>query len=151
MVIISDNVPDVKDIPPKNKKPVGDRLAMYALGETYKQPIPKSAYQSPVYKSMKIEKNKIRISFMYGENGLINRGATNQFIIAGDDKKFYPATAVIDGNTIVVSAKEVKLPVAVRFCFDNASISNLYNKEGLPVSGFRTDNWEVEMSPENPN
>ncbi|CAN5448718.1 sialate O-acetylesterase [soil metagenome] len=149
MIIISDNVPDVKNIHPPNKKPVGDRLANYALGENYKQAIPKSAYQSPVFQSMKIEKNKIRVSFMFGDNGLINRGITNQITIAGDDKKFYPAIAVVDGNTLVVSAKEVKVPVAVRFCFDNASIPNLYNKEGLPVSAFRTDSWEVEMTPEN--
>ncbi len=147
MVIISDVVEDVKDIHPKFKKPVGDRLANYALGDAYKRPIPKSAYQSPVYKSMTLEGSKIRISFMYGENGLITRGGTNQFIIAGTDKKFYPATAVIDGNTVVVSAKEVKAPVSVRFCWDNASIPNLFNKEGLPVSCFRTDLWELDMGP----
>ena len=148
MVIISDFVEDIKDIHPKYKKPVGDRLANYALSDTYKRPISKSAYESPVYKSMVVEKGKIRISFMFGENGLINRGATNQFTIAGEDKKFYPAIATIDGNTIVVSSKQVKLPVAVRFCFDNSSIPNLTNKEGLPVSIFRTDSWELDMSAE---
>ncbi len=151
MVIISDFVEDIKDIHPKFKKPVGDRLANYALGDTYKRPLPKSAYQSPVYKSMQVEKGKIKISFTYGENGVLSRGGTNQFVIAGQDRKFYPGTAVIEGNTVVVSAKEVKAPVAVRFCWDNSSIPNLFNKEGLPVSCFRTDSWELDMSPEETN
>jgi sialate O-acetylesterase len=146
MVIISDVVDNVKDIHPKMKKPVGDRLANYALGETYKRPL--LGYQSPVYKSMKVEKGKVRISFEYGQIGLISHGGDpTQFTIAGEDKKFYPAMARIEGETVVVFAKEVKAPVAVRFCWDNTSIPNLFNKEGLPVSCFRTDLWELEMIP----
>jgi sialate O-acetylesterase len=146
MVIISDKVDDVQNIHPKFKKPVGDRLANYALGDTYKRPL--LGYQSPVYKSMQVDKGKIRISFDYAQIGLISEGgAPTQFTIAGEDRNFVPAVAKIDGGTVVVSAKTIKSPVAVRFCWDNTSIPNLFNKEGLPVSAFRTDSWELDLSP----
>jgi sialate O-acetylesterase len=76
---------------------------------------------------MKVEKNRIRIAF---DN-----------VIAGEDRKFYPAKAKIDKNTVIVSAKEVKKPVAVRFAWANGTIPNLFSKEGLPVPSFRTDSW----------
>jgi sialate O-acetylesterase len=145
MVIISDKVEDVGDIHPKHKKPVGDRLATLALADTYKRPL--LGYQSPVYKSMQVEKNKIRISFEYAQIGLISEGGDpTQFQIAGEDQKFVPAIAKIDGGTVVVFAKEVKNPVAVRFCWDNLAVPNLFNKEGLPVTSFRTDHWDVDLS-----
>ena len=119
-------------------------MANYALAETYKKPI--LGHQSPVYKSMLVEKNKARLSFYYGSIGLISQGGDPKgFLVAGDDRKFYPAVAKVEGETVVVFAKEVKVPVAVRFCFDNTSIPNLFNKEGLPVSVFRTDNWPLEI------
>ena len=146
MVVISDAVENVEDIHPKFKKPVGDRLANLALAETYKRPL--QGYQSPIYKSMQVEKGKVRVSFSYAEVGLISKGGDpTQFMIAGEDQKFFPATAKIDGSMVVVSSKEVKSPVAVRFCWDNTSISNLFNKAGLPVSCFRSDSWELDMSP----
>ncbi len=142
MVVISDLVDDVKDIHPKYKKSVGERLANLALADSYgKKGI---VYQSPLYKSMKIEKSKIRISFDHAPNGLISKGGEpTEFMIAGEDKKFYPAKAKIEGGTLVVSAKEVKKPVAVRFGWKNGSIPNLFSKEGLPVSSFRTDDWPI--------
>ncbi|HQQ82355.1 MAG TPA: sialate O-acetylesterase [Cyclobacteriaceae bacterium] len=144
MVVISDAVDNVEDIHPKMKKPVGDRLANYALAETYKKPI--LGYQSPIYKSMSVEKNKARLSFHFGSIGLISQGGDPKgFLVAGEDQKFYPAIAKVEGETVVVYAKEVKVPVAVRFCFDNTTIPNLFNKEGLPVSVFRTDNWPLEV------
>ena len=144
MVVISDHVEDVKDIHPKFKKPVGERLANVALAETYgKSGI---VYKNPLYQSMKVEKGKIRIQFQNVPTGLISRGGPpTEFQIAGDDKNFYPATAKIDGATVVVSAKEVKAPVAVRFAWKNESIANLFSKEGLPVSSFRTDDWSIEV------
>jgi sialate O-acetylesterase len=144
MVIISDKVDDVKDIHPKFKKPVGDRLANLALAEVYKKPI--LGYKSPVYKSMKVEKTSIRVLFDYADVGLLSTGGDpKEFFIAGADKKFYPAVAKIDGTTVIVSAKEVKAPVAVRYAWGNSIISNLCNKEFLPVSSFRTDDWEIEL------
>ncbi len=140
MVVISDLVDDLKDIHPQFKKPVGERLANVALASNYNKS--GVGYQSPLYKSMTVEKNKIRIFFDHADSGLQSKGGDlTEFQIAGEDKKFYPAKAKIDKGTIVVSAKEVKKPVAVRFAWGNASIPNLFSKEGLPVSSFRTDTW----------
>ncbi|HZI26040.1 MAG TPA: sialate O-acetylesterase [Chryseolinea sp.] len=140
MAVISDLVDDVKDIHPQYKKTVGERLADIALSETYgKQGI---THQSPLFKSMTIEKNKARILFDHVPTGLEAKGGElTEFEIAGEDQKFYPAKARIDKGTVVVSAKEVKKPVAVRFAWDNGSIPNLFSKEGLPVPSFRTDSW----------
>jgi len=134
------------NIHPKNKKDVGKRLSLWALAKTYgKNNI---VYSGPIYKSMKIEGNKIRISFNYFGSGLYCRGDNlTCFIIAGSDSLFHPAKAVIDNNTILVSSDEVKNPVAVRFAFKNADEPNLFNKEGLPASTFRTDNWDIITSP----
>ena len=144
MVVISDQVDNVKDIHPQFKKPVGERLANIALAESYgKAGI---VYKNPLYQSMKVEKSKIRIQFQNVPGGLVSRGGEpTEFLIAGDDQKFYPASAKIDGSTVVVSAKEVKAPVAVRFGWKNESMPNLFSKEGLPVSSFRTDDWVIEF------
>jgi sialate O-acetylesterase len=140
MVVITDLVDNIKDIHPKNKSDVGKRLANYALAETYKQNI--GAYKSPAYQSMQLEKDKVRLSFSNVLTGLKSTGKTPmQFLIAGDDQKFVPATAKIDGATIVLSSKLVKTPVAVRFCFDDTSMPDVFSTEGLPLAPFRTDKW----------
>jgi sialate O-acetylesterase len=144
MIVITDLVDNINDIHPKMKKEVGIRLANYALAETYgKKDI---VYKSPFYKSMKIEKDKIRISFDGADKGLMSKGDTlSEFFIAGSDQNFVPAIAKIDGNTVVVWNKNIKDPVAVRFAFRNGAIPNLFNKEGLPVNPFRTDDWNVQV------
>jgi sialate O-acetylesterase len=108
----------------------------------------KVAAYGPVFKSMKIEGNKIRLSFDDIGSGLIadsvrHPGSTELkgFGIAGDDLNFVWAKAVIEGNTIVISSDEVAVPVAVRYNWADNPSGNLYNKEGLPASPFRTDNW----------
>ena len=141
MVVINDLVPDVNDIHPKNKKDVGIRLANYALAEVYGKKT--AAYKSPMYKSMKIEKGRIRIYFDNADNGLVSRnGPPTEFYIAGEDKIFMAATAKVDGNSVVVWNKNIQNPVAVRFGFTNASMPNLFSKEGLPTNPFRSDNWD---------
>jgi sialate O-acetylesterase len=148
MVVTSDLVDNINDIHPKLKKEVGERLADIAMAEVYG--IDRLNYKSPLYKSMLAEKDKIRISFTNASNGLISKGKTaTDFYIAGADKIFVPAQVKLDGNgsTIVVWAKEIKNPVAVRFGFSNTAMPNLFNKEGLPVNLFRTDDWEVETVP----
>jgi len=130
------------DIHPTNKKDVGKRLALWALAKTYgREGI---VYSGPLYKSMAIEGDSIRLSFDHVAGGLVAKGGElTDFTIAGRDKKFYPAKAKIDpaDNTIVVSSERVKDPVAVRFAWTNAAEPNLFNKSGLPASSFRTDNW----------
>ena len=91
---------------------------------------------------MKIEGNKIRLTFKHTGTGMMAKGERlTGFAIAGEDKKFVWADAQIDGNSIVVSSPEVQNPVAVRYGWANNPDCNLYNKEGLPASPFRTDNW----------
>jgi sialate O-acetylesterase len=140
MVVISDLVDNIKDIHPKNKLDVGKRLANYALAETYKQNI--GAYKSPAFESMQVTKDKVRLTFSNVTTGLKSKGKTPvQFLIAGEDKNFFPATAKMDGSNIILSAKLVKAPVAVRFCFDNTSMPDVFSTEGLPLAPFRTDKW----------
>lgn len=140
MVVISDLVDNIKDIHPKNKFDVGKRLANYALAETYKQNV--GEYISPMYRSMEVEKGKVKLTFDHAASGLKCTGKTpEKFLIAGDDQKFVPAKAKIDGNTIVLSSKEVKTPVAVRFCFDDAIMPDVFSTDGLPLAAFRTDKW----------
>jgi sialate O-acetylesterase len=75
-------------------------------------------------------------------NGLESTGnAPEQFLIAGEDRKFVPAIAKIEGCTIVIWEKEVKNPVAVRFCFDDNLLPDVFSTEGLPLAPFRTDSW----------
>jgi len=129
-----------KDIHPKNKLDVGKRLALWALAKTYGQK--DIAYSGPVYKKMAVEGQKARLYFDYTYGGLLAReGHLSDFVIAGEDRKFVPAQAVIDGDTIVVSSDQVQKPVAVRYAWSNWVKGTLFNKEELPASSFRTDNW----------
>ena len=93
---------------------------------------------------MKIEGSKIRINFKNIGTGLIAKGGNlKHFAIAGKDKKFVWADAVIDGNSIIVSSAKIKDPVAVRYAWaNNPKGCNLYNNEGLPGVPFRTDDWK---------
>ncbi len=139
-MIVTTDIGDLTSIHPKNKREVGRRLALWALAKTYGEK--DIVYSGPIYKSMKIEGDKIRISFDYTDGGLIAKGDTlTRFTIAGEDRQFVDANAVIDGDTIVVSSAQVKKPVAVRFGWTDTPEPNLFNKAGLPASPFRTDDW----------
>jgi sialate O-acetylesterase len=99
-------------------------------------------YSGPIYRKMKVEKDKIRIYFNYTGSGLVSRdGPPTHFEIAGKDRIFFKANAVIDGKTVLVSSDMVKEPVAVRFAWSDIAEPNLFNNEGLPASTFRTDDW----------
>jgi sialate O-acetylesterase len=145
MVVITDLVDNIKDQHPKDKLNVGLRLANIALAETYKQNLPVAVYKNPKYKKLDISKGKINLYFDNAPNGFMVKGdsAATEFLIAGDDKNFLPADVKLEKDRIVVSNKQVPNPVAVRFSFSNTGMSNVFNKEGLPIIPFRTDNWEV--------
>jgi len=133
------------NIHPQNKGDVGKRLALAAEKIAYHEK--DIAYSGPTFSSMKIENHKIILSFNNIGSGLMSKDADKlkQFAIAGEDKKFVWANATIKGNTIIVESDAVQNPVAVRYAWaDNPIGCNLYNKEGLPASPFRTDNWELE-------
>ncbi len=141
------------DIHPRNKQDVGGRLAQWALHQTYgkKELVP----TGPLYKSHKVKGNAIHLTFDHVGKGLmvgkkikleptaeVEDGKLENFAIAGEDKKWVWADAIIVGDTVVVSSKEVKKPVAVRYGFTmNPGNANLYNKDGIAASPFRTDNW----------
>ncbi|TMI66397.1 MAG: sialate O-acetylesterase [Bacteroidetes bacterium] len=145
MVVITDLVDNVKDQHPKNKLDVGLRLANIALAETYKQNIPAPVYLNPKFKRMDASKAKINLYFDNAPNGFMVKGdgTPTEFLIAGTDQNFLPAEVKIEKDRIVVSNKRISNPVAVRFSFSNTGMSNVFNKEGLPLIPFRTDNWEV--------
>ncbi|PCJ57395.1 MAG: hypothetical protein COA79_16130 [Planctomycetota bacterium] len=151
MAVIID-IGEAGDIHPKNKYDVGNRLALWPLAKVYKKEL---VYSGPLYKSQKIEGGKIRLIFDHIGTGLmvgkkvglkptleVKDGKLGHFSIAGEDKKWFWAEAVIDGKDVLVSCKDVKKPIAIRYGFaKNPASANLYNKEGLPASPFRTDDW----------
>jgi sialate O-acetylesterase len=101
-------------------------------------------FSGPIYKEMKIEGNSIRLFFNYAEGGLVAKGSElTDFTIAGADKKFVQAKAIIDGESIIVSSPQVEKPVAVRFAWSNWAQPNLFNMAILPASSFRTDDWPL--------
>lgn len=141
MAVVTDLVDDIKDIHPRNKLDVGNRLALWALAKDYgKKGL---VYSGPLYTSMKVEGNKVRLSFAHTGGGLSSRDGKplTEFEVAGEDGKFVPAEAVIEGDNVVVSAAGVDHPTQVRFGWRNTANPNLMNKEGLPASPFRTKDW----------
>jgi len=126
------------DVHPKNKKDVGNRLALWALAQTYNRDI---TYSGPLYKSSFTRKSKIWLSFDHCGTGLAtkdNKKITG-FEIAGTDRTFKPAKARIKGKHIIIHNKEIKNPVAVRYGWKPYTEGNLINKEGLPASTFNTE------------
>ena len=152
MAVITD-IGAANDIHPRNKQDVGWRLAQWALHQTYgkKNVVP----AGPLFKSQKVEGDSIRLTFNYVGKGLmvgkktgleptmeVKAGKLSHFAIAGEDKKWFWAEATIDGETVVVKSSDVPKPVAVRYGYTmNPAKANLYNKEGVPASPFRTDGW----------
>ncbi|MCK9588069.1 MAG: sialate O-acetylesterase [Terrimicrobiaceae bacterium] len=150
------------DIHPRNKKDVGERLALIALARDYGKSIP---YSGPVYDSMKIGSGKAVLRFKHTEGGLVAKplpetydvisrakktaplvrnspgSQLEGFAICGEDKKWVWADAKIDGNTVVVSSEKVPAPAAVRYAWADNPTCNLYNGAGLPASPFRTDDF----------
>ncbi|MGA2032237.1 MAG: sialate O-acetylesterase [Thermoguttaceae bacterium] len=142
MAVTTDIVHNLADIHPRNKFDVGNRLALWALAKEYGKG--DLVYSGPLYKSMEVEGNKIRLAFAQVGGGLKSRDGKPlcEFEIAGADGKFAPAEATIDGATVVVQAKEVASPSQARFGWRNVANPNLVNKEGLPASPFKTSNWQ---------
>jgi sialate O-acetylesterase len=131
------------DVHPRNKWDVGERLARWALAKTYGHK--DVVYSGPLYKEMRIEQNTIRILFNYTDGGLVAWGdPLTDFTIAGEDRNFVPANAVIEDDTIVVSSPEIQNPIAVRYAWTNWACPNLFNAAGLPASSFRTDDWPLQ-------
>ncbi|HEY0549987.1 MAG TPA: sialate O-acetylesterase [Verrucomicrobiae bacterium] len=144
MAVITD-VGDKDDIHPTKKEPAGARLALLARKIAYGEKI---VADGPTYDRVKFKDGKAILSFENVDGGLEAKGgALTGFAIAGDDKKFTWANAVIEGDKIVVSSATVPKPAAVRFGWSDFPVVNLFNKQGLPATPFRTDDWEMVTKP----
>jgi len=156
------DVGETGDIHPRNKKDVGERLALIALAKDHGKPIP---FSGPVYDSMKVESGKAILSFLHTDGGLtakplpetdVVKSLTNEtaplvrnspnsqlegFAICGEDRKWVWADAKIDGNNVLVWSDKVPSPVAVRYAWADNLACNLINGSGLPASPFRTDDF----------
>jgi sialate O-acetylesterase len=155
---------DPNNIHPVDKVDVGHRLSLVARHAVYGEK--DLVWTGPIYDSMKVEGNTIRINFTQTGSGLIIGSSpwvpphtmaipTTSlvgFAIAGADRHWVGADATIDGNTVVVSSDKVASPVAVRYAWQNSPECNLFNKEGLAAAPFRTDDWpdEGESPPRTP-
>src|SRR5882762_4705108 len=134
------DVGDPDNVHPHHKLEVGQRLALWALATVYKRPI---VYSGPVYESMQIQGREIAIHFTHIGAGLEAHGGgeLEGFAVAGSDRRFYWADARIEGDAVVVSSQQVAQPVAVRYAWADSPPCNLFNKDGLPASPFRSDDW----------
>jgi len=143
MVVITDLVDNLKDIHPRNKQDVGDRLARLALAKDYGRK--EVVWSGPVYRKVKFEKGRAIVSFDHTEGGLASKDGRplSWFTIAGADRKFAAADAVIEGDAVVVSSPEVEEPRSIRFAWHEKATPNLINGAGLPARPFRSDRYPV--------
>ena len=138
MAVITD-LGDEMDIHPRQKAPVGERLARAALALVYGQKIVASG---PRFEQVTFDGSKAVVRFSQVGGGLVAKGEKLVgFTLAGEDHKFHKADAKIEGETVVVTSDKVSKPVAVRFGWADYPVVNLYNQEGLPASPFRTDEY----------
>jgi sialate O-acetylesterase len=139
-MVVAIDLGEWNDIHPDNKKDVGERLAVAAMKLAYGENI---VHSGPLYQSHTIEGNKIIISFSNTGSGLTTNDGEPpaEFAIAGADKKFVWAKTKIEGDKIIIWCDAIANPVYIRYAWaDNPVNPNVYNKEGLPASPFRTDN-----------
>jgi sialate O-acetylesterase len=140
-IVTAIDIGDTSNIHPTNKQEVGRRLALVAEKMVYGGT---DECMGPTFKSMKVEGNAIRIAFDHLGGGLVakDNAPLTAFTIAGADGKFVPATAAVDGDTVVVSSPDVAAPTAVRYAFEADPKCSLFSKDGLPAFPFRTD-WQT--------
>ena len=136
MVVVSD-ICTVDDIHPRNKHDVGLRLANLALRYTYG--VGDSLVNGPLFKSITVVGKKVEVSFDHSEGLNFKGKQLTHFEVAGQDGIFHEAKAGIKDNKVILSAKEVPVPVQVRFAWSNTALPNLFNGAGLPASSFISD------------
>lgn len=136
------DVGEERNVHPRDKKPVGERLAAIALNKTYHQHI---QYQGPHISRFEVHGSEVTLYFKKESigTGLTTKDgkAPQHFFVAGDDHKFYWASAKIVGDNVILSSDKVTKPIAVRYAFTDGAVTNFENKEGLPAVPFRTDDW----------
>lgn len=131
------------DIHPKDKQPVGHRLALWALHHVYGKDVP--ATSGPLPAKHEIRDASIVVTFTHAE-GLQAKGGgeLKGFLMAGEDKVWHPAQAKIEGQTIIATCPNVARPLALRYSWSAVPDGNLFNQANLPASPFRTDTWDVQ-------
>lgn len=142
-MVVTTDIGNAKDIHPTNKQDIGLRLAAVAMNNIYGK---KQVHSGPTYKSQEIKGNQIILTFDNIGSGLStpNNDELKGFEIAGSDKVFHAAKAIIKDNKIIVSSDKVQNPLAVHYGWaDDDTAINLFNKEKFPASPFRTDNWKM--------
>jgi sialate O-acetylesterase len=134
------DIGEANDIHPRNKQDVGERLALHALKLAYGKKILSSG---PSPGSISFDKGSVRILFNNVGSGLasLDNGPLRGFAIAGADRRFVWASAALKGNSVVLTSEKISRPVAVRYAWADNPDCNLINKEGLPASPFRSDDW----------
>jgi sialate O-acetylesterase len=141
--VVTIDIGDPADIHPRNKQEVGRRLALAARHVAYGESL---VFSGPVFRKAQFTGNMVRIEFEPQASALAVRGGGNVvsgFEVAGDDRRFHPATAVIGDGAIVATSDEVPTPRALRYAWsDNPEQADLINSDGLPASPFRTDDWK---------
>lgn len=139
MAVVSDLVDDVRDIHPRYKAGVGNRLAAYALSEVYARPC--GSYRSPILDSVSFRKGRAYIAFLHAEDGLVCRDETPRTLeVCGTDGIYFPAKGKIDRKKrmLVVWNDSVPDPAGVRYAFSDDAVGNLFGASGLPVAPFRS-------------
>jgi sialate O-acetylesterase len=132
---------DPDSIHPKDKEPVGNRLALCALAKYYGKDV---VHSGPTLASVKRRRRSIQLRFAHADGGLVaKRGKLEGFSIAGEDRKWYWADARIEGNTVTISSPSVPHPKEVRYAWQSNPAATLVNAAGLPAGPFRTDNWSL--------
>lgn len=130
-----------KDTHPKDKQTVGHRLAQWALGHVYGEKVP--SISGPLPAGHEIRGSELVVRFHHADGGLVSKdGELKGFLMAGENRAWKPATARIEGDTVVVTSPQVSKPVAVRYAWASDPLCNLFNAAGLPASPFRTDDWQ---------
>jgi sialate O-acetylesterase len=139
-MVVTTDIGDLKNMHPPHKKEVGERLARWALADDYGRKVEPSG---PIYRSGSIEHEgyKAVLHFTHVDGGLVSKDGKplDWFTTAGVDGKFYPATAEISGDAVVITCPQVPEPKTVRFAWDEKAMPNFFNKAGLPAVPFRTD------------
>lgn len=145
MVVTTDLVDDLRDIHPRDKRSVGRRLANLALARTYGRTGIEP--YGPVFRTLRVQDGRAIVSFAHGAGlGARDGKPLNWFEVAGSDGRWYPASASVDGDQVIVASSEVSAPVAVRFAWNEAAQPNLVNGAGLPAMPFRSDHPSVAPS-----
>ena len=144
MAVITD-VGAENEIHPKQKEPVGTRLALAARALAYGEDV---EYSGPAYAGMQVSGNRAVLSFDHSASGLLAKGdKLSGFTIAGEDHRFVNAEARIEGDRVVVRSPQVEKPAAVRYGWANYPTGNLWTHAGLPASPFRSDDFPLTTQP----